>query len=74
MAWDIAELTNLHDGMTAGYVYVCHTDDVAFGPIMASAGEAEDFADAIGGDPRRFSGEELKKKYFAWRLTREEYA
>lgn len=42
----------------------------AFGPLMESVEEAEEFAEFLGAEPKIFPHAELVDKYWAWRASR----
>lgn len=48
----------------------CFADSVtmtAFGMVMAAHENPEDFVDWLGADPRKFTTEELRNKYYEWK-------
>lgn len=60
-------LSGVLDGTSDATVLVDSVRGVAFGPLFASAWEAEAFCGWLGEDPRRVEAGELAAKFARWR-------
>lgn len=54
------------DGGEDGAVFYCSTSDWAFGPVFASAEDAEKFQEWLTCDPRALSEQDLQARYSDW--------